>query len=305
MGTESRGDDSMTTQAGESTGRAAATMVRTVTAAEIAAYRDAVSSSTTDGQASPVHAFVLGYQVFDQAVGKLVSAGPDGGETTRVHLSQEIRVQRLLRPDERVTVEVDVLGARREAKGIRLGLRTVLVGEDGSAFAELVSGVLAGGATEPEPFGEIPPYPVHRSGGEPTVLTRQITVDMVRRYAEVSGDDNPIHLDDEAARAAGFTGVIAHGMSVLARVCEEVIERYAGGDASRVRGIGTRFSAPVLPGEPLEITLQPGPETAGDRIVSFSCRTPGGVALKGGWAEIAGQQTPDLPDPDAGVGDGE
>jgi len=35
------------------------------------------------------------------------------------------------------------------------------------------------------------------------------------RYAGASGDFNPLHTDDEAARKAGFEGVIAHGMLIM------------------------------------------------------------------------------------------
>ncbi len=38
----------------------------------------------------------------------------------------------------------------------------------------------------------------------------------LRRYAEASGDSNPIHLADEAAEEAGLPGVIAHGMLTVA-----------------------------------------------------------------------------------------
>ena len=38
----------------------------------------------------------------------------------------------------------------------------------------------------------------------------------LRRYADASGDPNPIHLSDEAAGAAGLPGVIAHGMLTVA-----------------------------------------------------------------------------------------
>lgn len=40
--------------------------------------------------------------------------------------------------------------------------------------------------------------------------------DQLRKYAEASGDPNPIHLSDEAAAAAGLPGVIAHGMLTVA-----------------------------------------------------------------------------------------
>jgi acyl dehydratase len=36
------------------------------------------------------------------------------------------------------------------------------------------------------------------------VLTHELTVDTIRRYAEASGTWNPIHLDPAAGRAAGF-----------------------------------------------------------------------------------------------------
>ncbi|MCT2581973.1 MaoC family dehydratase [Actinophytocola gossypii] len=269
-------------------GQAVATLVRAVTAGELAGYRDAVRTvldSPAPGGGtptpSPVHPFVLAHQAFELAFGKIGATRADGTEPTRVHLSQEIRVDRPLRPDERVTVEVDLLGARREAGGVRVALRAMLVGADGTQFAELVTGALLGGAVTPAPFGELPPFPAHRGKATGTVLSRQLTRDSVRRYAEVSGDDNPIHLDDAAAEAAGFDGVIAHGMSVLAMVCEEVVDRHAGGDATLVREIGVRFSTPVRPGEPVDITLQPAGDT-----VCFSCRTPHGLALKGGWVTL-------------------
>jgi acyl dehydratase len=76
--------------------------------------------------------------------------------------------------------------------------------------------------------------------------------------------------------------VIAHGMSVVALVCEEVVARHAGGDAARVRGVGGRFSTPVVPGEPLDVELG----AAGEGVVRFSCRTPRGLAVKNGWVEL-------------------
>jgi acyl dehydratase len=275
-------------------GQAVATLVRTVSVSELAAYRDAVRSmfgspapDGTSTTASPVHPFVLAHQAFELAFSKIGAARPDGTEPSRVHLSQEIRADRLLLPDERITVEVDLLGARREAGGLRVAMRAVLVGADGVTFAELVTGALLGGAVTPEPFGELPPFPAHRNKNSATVHTGQISVGAVRRYAEASGDGNPIHLDDSVAQAAGFDGVIAHGMSVLAVVCEEIVDRYAGGDAARVRDIGVRFSTPVLPDEPIDITFQPDGDT-----ICFSCRTSRGLAMKGGWVTLGGPSQP-------------
>lgn len=46
--------------------------------------------------------------------------------------------------------------------------------------------------------------------------TPPVSRDQLRKYAEASGDPNPIHLSDEAAEAAGLPGVIAHGMLTVA-----------------------------------------------------------------------------------------
>ncbi|CRK62135.1 Conserved hypothetical protein (possible dehydratase) [Alloactinosynnema sp. L-07] len=271
----------------------AASDIRAVTAAELANYRDvlrgAIGVRRVVGapQASPVYPFVLAMASFDEIVDQLTPEGqPRPGN---VHLSQEIRVRRLVAPGERVGIDVEVLAARREAKGVRLAIRCVVVGDDGAVVSELLTGALLVDATTPEPFGDMPaateltagPGPVER-----TAVTATIPAETVLAYADASGDHNPIHLDEVAAIAAGFPGVIAHGMSVLALITEDVVDRYAGGDAARITGIGCRFSAPILPAEPLEITYV----TDGGPVVKFTCKTPRGLAFKGGWVEIDGRR---------------
>ncbi|MEV4970481.1 MaoC/PaaZ C-terminal domain-containing protein [Streptomyces scopuliridis] len=274
---------------------------RTVTAEEIAAYRGAVRAAlpaARDQLASPVHAFVLAHTVAERTVAALTADEP--GPVSVVHLGQDIRCRRLVRPGEQVTVRLDVLGARREPRGIRVALRSRLTGDGADTtgstdpdaaepFAELVTSALLVGASALEPFGEISggaaAAPAPTGAAEPATVVHEPTVEWIRRYALASGDENPIHLDADAARAAGFGSVIAHGMSVLALAVEEITDRYADGDAARIRGIGGRFSAPVAPGEPLRFDLQPDEAR---RVVRFSCRTPAGPAVKSGWVELAG-----------------
>lgn len=68
-------------------------------------------------------------------------------------------------------------------------------------------------------------------------------------YAKASGDHNPIHLDDEAARAAGLPGVIAHGMYTMGLAARAITD-WAGG-VDRLVQFNTRFGKPVVvpPGE--------------------------------------------------------
>ncbi len=261
----------------------------TVTEPEITDYRGAARRglpTARPGQASPVHTFVLAHTVAEQTVAALTAAEP--GPVSVVHLGQDIRTLRPVRPGEQVTVTLDVLGIRKEARGARIALHIRLTGEDGpEPFAELVISALLVGATLLEPFGDIsggPAAPAPLGTGEPQSAVHALTTDWITTYAHASGDLNPIHLDEDAARAAGFDTVIAHGMSVVALAVEEATDRFADGDSARVRGLGCRFSAPVPPGIPLEITLQPDAEA---RVVRFTCKTPKGAAVKSGWIEFA------------------
>jgi acyl dehydratase len=62
------------------------------------------------------------------------------------------------------------------------------------------------------------------------------------RYAGASGDFNPIHQDEEFARAAGMGGVFAHGMLTMGFVAQALTD-WAG--AGTVRRLGVRFTGLV------------------------------------------------------------
>ena len=78
-----------------------------------------------------------------------------------------------------------------------------------------------------------------------TLETKVFTVtraDLVR-YAAASGDDNPIHQDEEVARSVGLPGVIAHGMYTMALAARAVGEWFPGAD---VVSLGCKFTNPVV-----------------------------------------------------------
>ena len=66
----------------------------------------------------------------------------------------------------------------------------------------------------------------------------------LRAYAAASGDDNPIHQDEQVALAVGLPGVIAHGMVTLA-LAGRAVEAWAGGPG-RVCERGAKFARPVV-----------------------------------------------------------
>ena len=74
--------------------------------------------------------------------------------------------------------------------------------------------------------------------------------DQLRKYAEASGDPNPIHLSDEAAEAAGLPGVIAHGMLTVATM-GLLFSSYL--EHGHVKTFRSRFSGMVFLGDTLRV----------------------------------------------------
>lgn len=76
----------------------------------------------------------------------------------------------------------------------------------------------------------------------PPLVKGPIQQIQLTRYAGASGDFNPIHQDDEFAKAAGMGGVFGHGMLTMGFVAQAVTD-WAG--AGAVRKIGVRFAGLV------------------------------------------------------------
>lgn len=75
---------------------------------------------------------------------------------------------------------------------------------------------------------------------------RTIHVDRarLRAYADASGDQNPIHQDEQFARSVGLPDVIAHGMWTMGAAVQVVADWV--GDPTRVVSCSTRFTKPVV-----------------------------------------------------------
>jgi acyl dehydratase len=83
----------------------------------------------------------------------------------------------------------------------------------------------------------------------------------------LNGDRNPLHVDPEAARRAGFPAPILHGMCSYGMACRAVLASVCDYDASRIRSFDARFSSPVFPGEAIHTDIW----VDGD-VVSFRSR---------------------------------
>jgi acyl dehydratase len=72
----------------------------------------------------------------------------------------------------------------------------------------------------------------------------KIDRELLKRYADASGDQNPIHQDEAFAKSVGLPDVIAHGMLTMGLVGQYVSD-WAGGSAN-VKEYSARFVKPVV-----------------------------------------------------------
>ena len=80
----------------------------------------------------------------------------------------------------------------------------------------------------------------------PPLVKGPTTREDLKAYAAASGDPNPMHTDDEFARAAGYPGVFAHGMLSMGYLGELLVQAAGVG---AVRRFKTRFAKLTWPGD--------------------------------------------------------
>ncbi len=90
------------------------------------------------------------------------------------------------------------------------------------------------------------------------VETISFSQDFVRRYLELAGDENPIHTDERAAKAAGLKGVVVPGMLFCA-ICETMAAQVVA--KKNVRELRTRFLSAVRVGEAVRVGVTPKPDS--------------------------------------------
>lgn len=96
------------------------------------------------------------------------------------------------------------------------------------------------------------------------------------RYAGASGDYNPIHVDEEFARAVGLPGRILHGLYGMALVARAASE--AGGGPASLKRLSVQFRGMGVPEQ--EITVSGSVVAVADGVATVHAEaTQGGTAI--------------------------
>ena len=171
-----------------------------------------------------------------------------------VHVANRISQSRALGTDERLDLRVHAAELRDHPRGRQFDMITEVTVAGEPVWTE-ASTYLRRERTKPSESRsphqsqsssparqDLPPPPAGEGwgGGSPNAVWR-VPRDTGRRYAAVSGDVNPIHLNPLAARLFGFRRAIAHGMWLKARCLAAMEGRLPDGLTASVE-----FKSPLL-----------------------------------------------------------
>ena len=110
-----------------------------------------------------------------------------------------------------------------------------------------------------------------------------IDSDLLRRFAELSGDDNPIHLDAEEAKAYGFPRPVAHG-AILSALLSRIIGTQVPGPGALWLDQAIEWVAPVYLGDEVQVSATVAKVSSGTGIISLETvgtNQKGTVVMKG------------------------
>jgi acyl dehydratase len=209
--------------------------------------------------------------------------GRDLGDFDRamlVHAEQYVELHRPLPVAGTVRTTSTVTGIYDKGSGalvvtenvaVDAGSGEPLVTSRGSTFIRGEGGF--GGPRGTEPPWELPDRAPDRQ------VVRETRPEQALLY-RLSGDRNPLHVDPKFAARGGFSQPILHGLCTYGVTGRALLRAVCDGDPVRFRSMSGRFSRPVLPGEPLTVSIWLAED--GESAQFQTTRTDGTVVIDRG-----------------------
>ncbi|MFX1252263.1 MAG: SDR family NAD(P)-dependent oxidoreductase [Promethearchaeota archaeon] len=195
-----------------------------------------------------------------------------------VHAEHEILYYRPLRPNDRVNTTVLLDSIDKKHSGDILWSKITGLIDEAPVF-EMRAGLFfrkprkESESTKPKTKVE----PIKSD----IILSKKMVVapDQSVRYAEASGDHNPIHLDRDFARAVGLPDIILHGLCACAFATQAVVDELAERDPTKVKRVKVRFSKPVFMNDTLTTEAWMIKEDEKSTLIGFQMKNQNEIAV--------------------------
>jgi len=107
---------------------------------------------------------------------------------------------------------------------------------------------------------------------------------LTNRYAGASGDYNPIHIDEEFARAVGLPGRILHGLWTMAQVARAQTE--AAGGPAHLKRLSVQFRGMGAPEREVLVTGTVREVNGGRALIDTVAEQDGNQIIRNAEAEL-------------------
>lgn len=232
-----------------------------MTGDRVASQRVRIEPGVADGMAAAVAAALRGkadagavpvsylFRVAAEAFGEILAAATVSPANSAVVLeSLLISLPHALEVNDELEIDQQ-LQAGSSGALLRLKAHSPARGE----VAELEARTLAVTADRLRAPRQAAGTPADRRPAGSQIGSMLVTPELAARYADLSADRNPLHLDAAYAAALGLPERIVHG-TFLAAIAGAAVASAAGG--GRVTRLSMRFLAPVFVAAPVAVALQ-------------------------------------------------
>jgi acyl dehydratase len=170
-----------------------------------------------------------------------------------VHLEEDIVWHRPLKQNMSLVSNAVLADVEERSSGeilrIEVTIDEEVTGQPALGVAKVRTSMFLRGATGRARRSLLPKQDAALSSTQKLAWT--VAADQSERYADASGDHNPIHVDDAMARSSGLKGRILHGLCTMAFAQRAVVQQFAGGDPARLGRLRVAFARPVYMGDTL------------------------------------------------------
>jgi 3-hydroxybutyryl-CoA dehydratase len=110
-------------------------------------------------------------------------------------------------------------------------------------------------------------------------VTDTVTQTTIDDYAELSGDFNPLHVDQEAAAASEFGGTIAHGPIALQAFFRSMTSWLGVEALPPGMRVKVTYRHPVRPGDAVTCELRERREEGAETVIAAECVNQDGIPV--------------------------
>ncbi len=197
-------------------------------------------------KASPTYANVLGHP-------GMWARDPEYGIDWKklLHAEQRLEMHRPLAPEGRIVGRHAIMGVRDMGeRGAMLHQRKqVIDAATDEPIATVTNTLMLRGDGGCGDWGEVPAELDKLPQTAPDRALEVQVSEVQPLVYRLSGDLNPLHIDPDVAKVAGFTRPILHGLSTKGMAGYALLRSFCDFDPARLGSMAVRFSRPVLPGD--------------------------------------------------------